>query len=116
MKFLVDEFLSVASVDMAVEAGHPESAHVSQRVIRVDHRTVWNVVHSLGFSFKATFKPTRQPEAAMARRRGCWNRHRKRIGSNWLVFITALCGSRIDAPGVLDGSAGGDAFPVQVER
>ena len=31
MKFLVDECLSFALVDMAVEAGHVESAHVTRR-------------------------------------------------------------------------------------
>ena len=31
MKLLIDECLSVALVEMAVEAGHPESAHVTRR-------------------------------------------------------------------------------------
>ncbi|WP_169791186.1 DUF5615 family PIN-like protein [Rubellimicrobium mesophilum] len=31
MKFLIDECLAVSLADMAIEAGHPESAHVVRR-------------------------------------------------------------------------------------
>ena len=46
MKFLVDECLSIALVDMAVEAGHVESAHVTRRGMKgwKDHQLMQAII------------------------------------------------------------------------
>ncbi len=46
MKFLVDECLSIALVDMAVEAGHVGSAHVTRRAMTgwKDHQMMQAVI------------------------------------------------------------------------
>ena len=46
MKFLVDECLSFALVDMAVEAGHVESAHVTRRGMKgwKDHQLMQAII------------------------------------------------------------------------
>ena len=46
MKFLIDECLSVALVEMAVAAGHPESAHVTRRGMTgwKDHRLMRAII------------------------------------------------------------------------
>jgi predicted nuclease of predicted toxin-antitoxin system len=46
LKFLIDECLSVALADVAISAGHPESAHVTHRGMTgwKDHRLMKTII------------------------------------------------------------------------
>jgi transposase len=62
-------------------------AELASRGLKVDYKTMWNLVHAEKLSFKKTVLASEQDRPDVARRREQWKKYQTRIAPERLVFI-----------------------------